>query len=47
MIETDYPHGDGTYPNSVANANRLLAGLDEDVRYKIMQGNARRVFNLD
>jgi predicted TIM-barrel fold metal-dependent hydrolase len=46
MIETDYPHGDGTFPNSMANANRLLAGLDEESRYKIMQGNARRVFGL-
>ncbi len=47
MLETDYPHGDGTYPNSLANAQRLLGRLDEDTRYKIMQGNARRVFNLE
>jgi predicted TIM-barrel fold metal-dependent hydrolase len=46
MIETDYPHGDGTFPNSRANARRLLSHLDEESRYKIMQGNARRVFNL-
>jgi predicted TIM-barrel fold metal-dependent hydrolase len=46
MIETDYPHGDGTFPNSRANARRLLAHLDPESRYKIMQGNARRVFNL-
>jgi predicted TIM-barrel fold metal-dependent hydrolase len=46
MIETDYPHGDGTFPNSRANAWRLLSHLDEESRYKIMQGNARRVFNL-
>jgi predicted TIM-barrel fold metal-dependent hydrolase len=46
MIETDYPHGDGTFPNSQANARRLLSHLDEESRYKIMQGNARRVFNL-
>jgi len=46
MIETDYPHGDGTYPESVANAERLLKEFDDETRYKIMQGNARRVFNL-
>jgi len=46
MIETDYPHGDGTFPHSRANARRLLAHLDAESRYKIMQGNARRVFNL-
>jgi predicted TIM-barrel fold metal-dependent hydrolase len=47
MLETDYPHGDGTYPNSLPNAQRLLGGLDDDTRYKIMQGNARRVFHLE
>lgn len=46
MIETDYPHGDGTFPNSQANARRLLSRLEPVARYKIMQGNARRVFNL-
>jgi len=46
MMEADYPHGDGTYPHSLANAERLLAGLDAAARYKIMQGNARRVFGL-
>jgi len=46
MMEADYPHGDGTFPNTMANASRLLSGLDDESRYKIMQGNARRVFNL-
>jgi predicted TIM-barrel fold metal-dependent hydrolase len=47
MMESDYPHGDGTFPHSLANAERLLAGLDPGVRHQIMQGNARRVFNLE
>jgi len=46
MMEADYPHGDGTFPHTMANAARLLAGLDDESRYKIMQGNARAVFNL-
>jgi predicted TIM-barrel fold metal-dependent hydrolase len=46
MMESDYPHGDGTFPNSMANAERLLAGLDDETRYKLMQGNARRVFDF-
>jgi len=46
MMETDYPHGDGTFPHSMANAAQLLDGLDDEARYKIMQGNARRVFGL-
>jgi predicted TIM-barrel fold metal-dependent hydrolase len=46
MMEADYPHGDGTFPHTMANAERLLAGLGKEARYQIMQGNARRVFNL-
>lgn len=46
MIETDYPHGDGTFPDSLENAMRLLKDFDPETRYKIMQGNARRVFGL-
>ena len=47
MMESDYPHGDGTFPNSLANAERLLAGVDAGARHQIMQGNARRVFRLE
>lgn len=46
MMEVDYPHGDTSFPNSMANARRLLDGYDDEVRYKVMQGNARRVFRL-
>jgi predicted TIM-barrel fold metal-dependent hydrolase len=46
MMETDYPHGDGTFPGSIANAHRLLDGYDMETRYKVMQGNARRVFDF-
>ena len=46
MIETDYPHTDSTWPNSMKTAQeRLRHRSDEDV-YKIFQGNARRVFNF-
>jgi predicted TIM-barrel fold metal-dependent hydrolase len=47
MMEADYPHGDGTFPHTMANAERLLAGLDPESRYLVMQGNARHVFNLE
>jgi predicted TIM-barrel fold metal-dependent hydrolase len=46
MMETDYPHGDGSFPDSVANAHRLLDGHSDEVKYKVMQGNAQRVFGL-
>jgi hypothetical protein len=30
-FETDYPHADGTWPHSLAVAERLFAGLDADL----------------
>jgi predicted TIM-barrel fold metal-dependent hydrolase len=47
MMETDYPHGDGSFPNSMARAQELLAGYSPEQQYQVMQGNARRVFGLD
>jgi predicted TIM-barrel fold metal-dependent hydrolase len=46
MIETDYPHSDSTWPNSIEFAHKQLAGLDEEVQYKIMRGNAERLFRF-
>lgn len=46
MIETDYPHTDSTWPNSIANAHKRLAGRSDEDKYKILQGNARRVFDF-
>jgi predicted TIM-barrel fold metal-dependent hydrolase len=47
MIETDYPHTDSTWPNSMENAKRRLAGRsDEDIE-KILRGNAKRVFQFE
>jgi predicted TIM-barrel fold metal-dependent hydrolase len=47
LMETDYPHGDGTFPNSLENARRLIGNRPEEVQYKLMQGNARDLFGLD
>lgn len=46
MIETDYPHGDTSFPNSISSAHEQLAGKSDEVKYKILQGNARRVFDF-
>jgi predicted TIM-barrel fold metal-dependent hydrolase len=46
MFETDYPHSDSTWPNSPDRAAELLRGVPEHDQYKILRGNAIRLFNL-
>ena len=46
-FETDYPHADGTWPHSKEVAERLFAGLDDDLVCKIVRGNAISLFGLD
>jgi predicted TIM-barrel fold metal-dependent hydrolase len=46
MIETDYPHTDSSWPNSIEIAHQNLAHLGDDDKYKILRGNAERVFNF-
>jgi hypothetical protein len=45
MIETDYPHVDSTFPVSWDMAREHLAGISDENVYKIVQGNARKVFS--
>jgi predicted TIM-barrel fold metal-dependent hydrolase len=47
MIETDYPHTDSTWPNCIEVAHKELAGLSDEVKRKVMQTNAARVFNFE
>ena len=44
MIETDYPHTDSTWPHSIETAHKRLAGHSDEVKYKVLRGNAERVF---
>jgi predicted TIM-barrel fold metal-dependent hydrolase len=46
MIETDYPHSDSTWPNSIEYAHKQLAGFDDETKYKILRGNAERLFKF-
>jgi predicted TIM-barrel fold metal-dependent hydrolase len=46
-FETDYPHTDSTWPNTKRVAEELVAGLDDDVVYKLMRANAIRMLDLD
>jgi predicted TIM-barrel fold metal-dependent hydrolase len=46
-FEVDYPHTDSTFPNTVALAREMFAGLTDEQRYKVCRGNAIRMLHLD
>jgi hypothetical protein len=48
MFEVDYPHGDSSWPNSVAVFERNVAeaGLDEHEAYLLARGNAIKCYGL-
>jgi predicted TIM-barrel fold metal-dependent hydrolase len=46
MIETDYPHSDSTWPDSLKAAKAQLTGLSDEYQYKILRGNAERLFRF-
>jgi predicted TIM-barrel fold metal-dependent hydrolase len=49
LFETDYPHTDGTFPESRRVAHRLCdcAGMDAREAYEFLRGNAIRCYGLD
>jgi predicted TIM-barrel fold metal-dependent hydrolase len=49
LFETDYPHANGTWPNSRAVAHRLCsdAGMDTDECTKFLRGNAVQAYGLE
>ena len=46
-FETDYPHTDTTWPNSHEYCEKMLTGLTDEQKYKILRGNAIRMLELD
>jgi predicted TIM-barrel fold metal-dependent hydrolase len=46
MCETDYPHSDSTWPDCIGTARRVIKGLPEDVQYKLLRGNAERLYRF-
>jgi predicted TIM-barrel fold metal-dependent hydrolase len=44
MLESDYPHSDGCWPDTQRMAARLVDGLPEDEVELITHGNAARIF---
>ena len=47
MIETDYPHSDSTWPDCLKAARQQLVGLSNEDQYKILRGNAERLFRFE
>ena len=45
-FETDYPHQDTTWPDTMAYAQRAMAGLTAEEIYKIARGNAIAMLDL-
>jgi predicted TIM-barrel fold metal-dependent hydrolase len=46
MIETDYPHSDSTWPNSITFAHKQLEGFSDEDKHKILRGNAEKLFHF-
>jgi predicted TIM-barrel fold metal-dependent hydrolase len=46
-FETDYPHTDTTWPDTKAYVEKMLAGYDDEVAYKVLRGNAITMLELD
>jgi predicted TIM-barrel fold metal-dependent hydrolase len=46
MCETDYPHSDSTWPDSIEVAKKQIAQLPTDVQYKLLRGNAERLYRF-
>jgi hypothetical protein len=46
MCESDYPHADTTWPNSVAVARKCMDGLPDATQHKLLRANAERLFRF-
>ena len=46
MIEVDYPHSDTTWPDSIKLARDRLSGFAPEAQYKVLRGNAERLFQF-
>jgi predicted TIM-barrel fold metal-dependent hydrolase len=46
-FETDYPHTDSTWPDTLRVAEEMMGHLPPDVVHKVVRGNAIRMLGLD
>ena len=46
MCETDYPHSDSTWPDCIDAVKHQVGQLVPDVQYKLLRGNAERLYRF-
>jgi predicted TIM-barrel fold metal-dependent hydrolase len=46
MCESDYPHADTTWPDSIGVARRCMEGLPVATQYKLLRGNAEKLYRF-
>ncbi|GGL13407.1 amidohydrolase family protein [Nocardia jinanensis] len=46
MCETDYPHSDTTFPDSIQVVKNRIGHLSPETQYKILRGNAERLYRF-
>jgi predicted TIM-barrel fold metal-dependent hydrolase len=46
MFSTDYPHSVCLWPRAQEHVARLTDGLDDDVKHRVLAGNAARVYGV-
>jgi hypothetical protein len=46
MCETDYPHSDSTWPDSIGVVRRRIGHLPPETQYKLLRGNAERLYRF-
>jgi hypothetical protein len=46
-FETDYPHQDSTWPNTLAAVERFAPMLDDDELDRVLRGNAAELLHIE
>jgi len=46
MCETDYPHSDSTWPNSIEVVKHRIGHLAPELQYKLLRGNAEKLYRF-
>jgi len=46
LFETDFPHPTCLYPDPLASAAEALAGMNDDVKRKVLQDNAAELYKV-